>query len=241
MIIISIRVLIVVFFRIIFEQNQADLEHATEELSGYLERDSNDLANVTEMKQKVQDKYRYCSGRRKVLLDHVAEGYERDYWFVRDLLCSGSSWHPRFSSRLGNTMKICEDVLILRSFTHAMFFDKWTVFMGKICDCKYLYIDWLPPRKIISRVHSIRVSRRNVVYLCYSLLTLFYWTLYLYSGTQKEKPGTRVITVQQFLVSLLFTTNDLLCESLSSDNYFQIEFISFHFLNGSVVRRFFLF
>ena len=34
------------------------------------------------MKQKVQDKYCYCSTRRKVLLDHVAEGYECDYWFV---------------------------------------------------------------------------------------------------------------------------------------------------------------
>lgn len=65
---------------IIFEQNQADLEHATEELSGYLERDSNQTTNLTEMKQKVQDKYRYCSTRRKVLLDHVAEGYECDYW-----------------------------------------------------------------------------------------------------------------------------------------------------------------
>ncbi|CAF1542639.1 unnamed protein product [Adineta ricciae] len=65
---------------IIFEQNQADLEHATEELSGYLERDSNQITNLTEMKQKVQDKYRYCSTRRKVLLDHVAEGYDCDYW-----------------------------------------------------------------------------------------------------------------------------------------------------------------
>jgi hypothetical protein len=70
------------FFRIIFEQNQADLEHATEELSGYLERDSNQITNLTEMKQKVQDKYRYCSTRRKVLLDHVTEGYECDYWLV---------------------------------------------------------------------------------------------------------------------------------------------------------------
>ncbi|CAF1016019.1 unnamed protein product [Adineta steineri] len=65
---------------IIFEQNQADLEHATEELSGYLERDSQTTTNLTEMKQKVQDKYRYCSTRRKVLLDHVTEGYECDYW-----------------------------------------------------------------------------------------------------------------------------------------------------------------
>jgi hypothetical protein len=70
----------VFFFRIIFEQNQADLEHATEELSGYLERDTNQTTNLTEMKQKVQDKYRYCATRRKVLLDHVAEGYECDYW-----------------------------------------------------------------------------------------------------------------------------------------------------------------
>ncbi|CAF1306961.1 unnamed protein product [Rotaria magnacalcarata] len=65
---------------IIFEQNQADLEHATEEISGYLERDSTQTTNLTEMKQKVQDKYRYCSTRRKVLLDHVTEGYESDYW-----------------------------------------------------------------------------------------------------------------------------------------------------------------
>jgi len=70
--------------RIIFEQNQADLEHATEELSGYLERDSNQITNLTEMKQKVQDKYRYCGTRRKVLLDHVTEGYECDYWLVKN-------------------------------------------------------------------------------------------------------------------------------------------------------------
>lgn len=83
-------------FRIIFEQNQADLEHATEELSGYLERDfSQTNATLTEMKQKVQDKYRYCSTRRKVLLDHVTEGYECDYWSVEilffcssELICS---------------------------------------------------------------------------------------------------------------------------------------------------------
>ncbi|CAF1556799.1 unnamed protein product, partial [Rotaria sp. Silwood1] len=36
--------------------------------------------SLTEMKQKIQDKYRYCITRQKVLLDHVAEGYECDYW-----------------------------------------------------------------------------------------------------------------------------------------------------------------
>jgi len=60
-----------------------DLEHATKELSGYLVRDfSQTNGNLTEMKQKVQDKYRYCSKRQKVFLDHAAEGYERDYWLV---------------------------------------------------------------------------------------------------------------------------------------------------------------
>ncbi|PIO36835.1 hypothetical protein AB205_0033550, partial [Aquarana catesbeiana] len=43
---------------IIFENNQADLENATEVLSGYLERDiSQD--SLQDIKQKVQDKYRY--------------------------------------------------------------------------------------------------------------------------------------------------------------------------------------
>ena len=52
---------------------------ATEKLSGYLERDiTSDTVN--DIKQKVQDKYRYCEQRRKVLLDHVHEGYDKDYW-----------------------------------------------------------------------------------------------------------------------------------------------------------------
>ncbi|XP_065060477.1 E3 ubiquitin-protein ligase arih1-like [Rhopilema esculentum] len=64
---------------IIFEDNQRDLEMATEVLSEYLERDINS-EEAQEIKQKVQDKYRYCEQRRKVLLDHVYEGYERDFW-----------------------------------------------------------------------------------------------------------------------------------------------------------------
>ena len=64
---------------IIFEDNQADLEIAVEKLSGYLEREiTSDNAIAT--KQEVQDKYRYCEQRRKVLLDHVHEGYDKDYW-----------------------------------------------------------------------------------------------------------------------------------------------------------------
>eukprot|EP00069_Balaena_mysticetus_P017984 bmy_10990T0 len=69
---------------IIFENNQADLENATEVLSGYLERDiSQD--SLQDIKQKVQDKYRYCESRRRVLLQHVHEGYEKDLWeYIED-------------------------------------------------------------------------------------------------------------------------------------------------------------
>lgn len=64
---------------VLFEDNQKDLESATEKLSEYLERDitSENLANI---KQQVQDKYRYCDNRRKKLLEHVHEGYEREWW-----------------------------------------------------------------------------------------------------------------------------------------------------------------
>lgn len=70
----------------IFEDNQKDLEIATETLSEYLERDIS-AENVVDIKQKVQDKYRYCDSRRKVLLDHVHEGYERDWWIYTEPNC----------------------------------------------------------------------------------------------------------------------------------------------------------
>ncbi|XP_072038521.1 E3 ubiquitin-protein ligase arih1-like isoform X1 [Amphiura filiformis] len=64
---------------LIFEENQKDLENATETLSEYLERDITGDA-LADIKQKVQDKTRYCESRRKVLLEHVKEGYEKDLW-----------------------------------------------------------------------------------------------------------------------------------------------------------------
>ncbi|XP_013390777.1 E3 ubiquitin-protein ligase arih1 [Lingula anatina] len=68
---------------IIFEDNQKDLENATEQLSEYLERDiTSDI--IVDVKQKVQDKTRYCESRCKVLLDHVHEGYEKDLWEYQD-------------------------------------------------------------------------------------------------------------------------------------------------------------
>lgn len=64
---------------VIFEDNQKDLESATECLSEYLERDITQ-ENLADIKQKVQDKYRYCDLRRKKLLEHVHEGYEKELW-----------------------------------------------------------------------------------------------------------------------------------------------------------------
>ena len=66
----------------IFGDNQKDLQEATETLSGYLERDlkKETKGNLDDIKQKVQDKYKYCDGRRRVLVQHVYEGYDKDWW-----------------------------------------------------------------------------------------------------------------------------------------------------------------
>ncbi|CAI4223155.1 unnamed protein product [Auanema sp. JU1783] len=64
---------------IIFEDNQKDLEIATEQLSEFLERDLPN-ENLVTLKQKVQDKYRYVDKRRTALLKHCQEGAERDSW-----------------------------------------------------------------------------------------------------------------------------------------------------------------
>jgi len=69
-----------------FEDNQRDLESATEQLSEYLERDIC-AENLVDIKQKVQDKYRYCDSRRKVLLAYVHEGYEKDWWDYTEANC----------------------------------------------------------------------------------------------------------------------------------------------------------
>ncbi|CAF0746280.1 unnamed protein product [Didymodactylos carnosus] len=60
----------------VFEDNQSNLETAIEELTGLLEKDLDDVGLI----QKVQDKYRFCTSRRKVLLDHTKEGYTEHYW-----------------------------------------------------------------------------------------------------------------------------------------------------------------
>eukprot|EP00128_Syssomonas_multiformis_P005032 Colp12_sorted_trinity150504_noHs@20653 len=64
---------------IIFEDNQKDLEMATENLSGLLEKDIQDM-NPTELKQAVLDKAHYCESRRKILMEDVIKGYDEDKW-----------------------------------------------------------------------------------------------------------------------------------------------------------------
>ncbi|CAJ0573899.1 unnamed protein product, partial [Mesorhabditis spiculigera] len=63
----------------IFEDNQTDLEMATEALSELLEAQWGGQ-DVTELKQKVLDKSSYVDQRRLVLLKHCEEGMERDAW-----------------------------------------------------------------------------------------------------------------------------------------------------------------
>ncbi|XP_030372697.1 potential E3 ubiquitin-protein ligase ariadne-1 [Scaptodrosophila lebanonensis] len=70
--------------KIIFEDNQRDMEMATEKISECLEREIT-VRNLYEIKQKVLDLAHYCQKRRAVLLCHVREGYEKDWWeFIDD-------------------------------------------------------------------------------------------------------------------------------------------------------------
>uniref|UniRef100_A0A7E4VR74 RBR-type E3 ubiquitin transferase n=1 Tax=Panagrellus redivivus TaxID=6233 RepID=A0A7E4VR74_PANRE len=68
----------------IFENNQCDLEMATEQLSEVLEREIESSEDFVALKQKVQDKYRYVDQRRVVLLKHCTEGLERNEWQFND-------------------------------------------------------------------------------------------------------------------------------------------------------------
>lgn len=64
---------------LMFEDNQRDLELATENLSWVLEQDITNESMV-QIKQKLQERYSYCDKRRSVLLDHIHEGYENGYF-----------------------------------------------------------------------------------------------------------------------------------------------------------------
>jgi ariadne-1 len=64
---------------LIFQENQKDLEIATENLSGFVERNITP-ENIAAIGTKVSDKCVYCDKRRKILAEHVDEGYAKNWW-----------------------------------------------------------------------------------------------------------------------------------------------------------------
>jgi ariadne-1 len=62
----------------VFEENQADLERATEALSGFLEQEIDPEQKQSSL--NLMDRTHYCGQRRKILLDHCKEGYSEHYW-----------------------------------------------------------------------------------------------------------------------------------------------------------------
>ena len=64
---------------IILEQNQEDLDEATELLASYLEQDI-----TADIEDKVKEWCEYCESRKKQVLDHAREGYETDIWEFED-------------------------------------------------------------------------------------------------------------------------------------------------------------
>jgi hypothetical protein len=72
-----------------FELNLENLRHATEELSGMLERDVN-KNTIHIMEPAVEDKFRFCDTRRKIMVNFVRDGYDNNYWKERLVAQSGS-------------------------------------------------------------------------------------------------------------------------------------------------------
>lgn len=71
----------------IFENNQRDLELATEHLSELLEKElDTEKEQLKTWKQNVQDKYRYVANRRTILLKHVEEGSSDNQWVFNNRL-----------------------------------------------------------------------------------------------------------------------------------------------------------
>jgi len=64
----------------IFEDNQSDLESTVEGLSEQLEKDLSEVNDIKHFKTKVLDISKYCESRRQVLVHHVVEGYDNDWW-----------------------------------------------------------------------------------------------------------------------------------------------------------------
>lgn len=75
----------------IFEENQRKLAEATEELSGFLERDLGDVDAdvdfdefISRVKRPLLEKSRFCGDRTRALVDHVRAGYKKHFWQFED-------------------------------------------------------------------------------------------------------------------------------------------------------------
>lgn len=76
----------------IFEDNQANLELATEELSELFEKPASELVNS---KVKLLDKSHYVDSRREVMLEHAAKGLMNGTWeYQEDLLRGVMNYGP---------------------------------------------------------------------------------------------------------------------------------------------------
>ena len=65
---------------IIFEDNQTNLEVTVERLSELMEKDLSEVSDIKSLKTEILDISRFCENRRKVLVNHVIEGHEKDFW-----------------------------------------------------------------------------------------------------------------------------------------------------------------
>ena len=74
----------------LFEENQADLERACEELSRIFEQDLTNEMTFEASKRKLTEKFHYCQARREALLTHAKEGYTHNYWEYQDVLKGNS-------------------------------------------------------------------------------------------------------------------------------------------------------
>jgi hypothetical protein len=63
----------------IFEENLKYLERCTEQLSGIIENEVN-ASNVNTLKEKILNHKCLCTKRRRDLIDHIIEGYDKNWW-----------------------------------------------------------------------------------------------------------------------------------------------------------------
>lgn len=70
---------------LIFEDNQQNLETSTEKLAQFIEKDIEEYTDIPSMKQSILDISKFCEARRKILVQHINEGYDSDFWEFNSL------------------------------------------------------------------------------------------------------------------------------------------------------------